>query len=272
MASCVTTDAIVEGVHFTRQTFGWADIGHKALAVNLSDLAAMGSAPSWFVCALGLPPDIDDRAVLGMADGMARLARRHGVRLVGGNLTRAAQLSLTITAAGTLSGAPLVRSGVRPGDALFVSGPLGDAAAGLESLQGPAPSTPSLVRAQRRPSPHVAMGQFLGGWASACIDVSDGLVQDVGHLARASEVGFSIDGTAVPVSRALCRWRIDPLPLALHGGEDYVLAFTVRRSKVAAFEAAASSAGFFVARVGEAVRGQGVRVDGKLALGGHRHR
>lgn len=255
--SCVTTDALVEGVHFTRATFSPADVGHKALAVNLSDLAAMGARPTWFTVALGLPPSITPGEVVGMGRGMARLAKVHGARLVGGNVTRAAELSLTITASGALDGAPLLRSGARPGDLVFVSGALGDAAGGLAALtKGTA--APRLVRAQRRPSPHLAFIARARRFVRAAIDVSDGLAQDLGHVCRASKVGAALHSADVPLSRELVRFAGDgALELALRGGEDYVLLLAVPlRHRRALVDLGAHELGVFTATPGLTLDGR----------------
>lgn len=266
--SCVTTDAVVEGVHFTRQHFSFADVGHKALAVNLSDLAAMGAVPRWFTVALALPADVTLAQVLELGRGMARLAKRHGIVLVGGNVTAARELSVTITAAGEVK-RPLLRSGAKVGDGVYVSGPLGDAAGGLRQLTRGARGPARLLAAQRRPHPHVAFGRALRGLATAAIDVSDGLLQDVGHLALASRVGIELNSESMPLSRALVTtFSDDALELALRGGEDYVLAFTAPSRHHETLLAWGAH------RVGVVTRGAGVRLDGKTITGraGHQHR
>lgn len=277
-ATVVTTDAVVEGVHFTRPAFSLDDVGHKALAVNLSDVAAMGARPTWMTVALGLPDAVGARELRALARGMARLARRHGVSLVGGNVTRASELSVTVTVAGELSGPALLRSGGRAGDALYVSGPLGDAAAGLEVLAaGRAAERPfaSLVRAQRRPAPHLAFAALARRFASAGLDVSDGLAQDLGHLCRASGVGAELVAAQLPRSRTLEAWAGPRwVDLALRGGEDYVLLIAVPAARVGAFEAAVARACLAAYRIGHLVRGGGLRLDGRVISGrlGYQHR
>jgi len=267
-ASVVTVDAVVEGVHFLRDTFSLADVGHKALAVNLSDLAAMGATPSWFVCALGLPGALRAQEVDELARGMAALARVHRVELVGGNVTRAPELSVTITVAGTVS-RPLLRSGARKGHHLYVSGYLGDAAAGLELLQGRSAigrGQRQLVHAQRRPAPHLAFGRIAARYASAAIDISDGLLQDLGHLAEASKVGASLESAAIPVSDALFAYagsRARALGFALGGGEDYVLLVAVPPRRRAAFERALARAGLRALEIGRVTEGPGLLLDGR---------
>lgn len=263
-ATCVTTDALVEGVHFTR-AFSFEDLGHKALAVNLSDLAAMGARADWFTVALALPSRVRDAQVLALGRGMSALARLHRARLVGGNVTRARELSITVTASGVLDGPPLLRSRARVGDRLFVSGTLGDAAGGL-LWRAP----PALLRAQRRPSPHLEFARRARRQLTAAIDVSDGLLQDLGHLCAASHVGAELSSAAIPLSAALVRF-VGPrraLQLALRGGEDYVLLMTAPARHAKALRAL----GAF--EIGSVVRGSGVRVDGKVITGpaGFRHR
>jgi thiamine-monophosphate kinase len=259
-ASVVTTDTLQEGVHFLRKTFSLGDIGHKALAVNLSDLASMGATPSWFVCSLSLTSELRAADVRALARGMAPLARAHGIELVGGNVTRALQLSITITAAGTAK-RPLLRSGASPGDLLCVSGHLGEAGAGLEVLGRSSVAGPlqgSLVRAQRRPQPQVEWGQLAARYASAAIDVSDGLAQDLGHLCKASGVGAALQSTALPLSDALLAWagsRAKALKLALSGGEDYVVLAAIPPKRRAAFERALARKALRACFIGEVLAG-----------------
>ena len=255
--TCITTDAVFEGVHFTRPGFSLEEVGHKALAVNLSDLASMGARPSWFTVALGLPLGTRPAELKRLGDGMSALARTHGAELIGGNVTRAAQLSVTVTIAGTLEGPPLLRSGAKAGDAIYVSGPLGDAAGGLKAKSA------ALKRAQHRPTPHLAFGQLARTLCSAAIDVSDGLAQDLGHLCRASGVSAELESSAVPMSEALLGFagsRTAALPYALTGGEDYVLLVAVRRSEP--FETAMTRAGFVFHHLGWLRDGSGIRLDG----------
>lgn len=265
--SVVTCDAVIEGVHFLRSTSSLADIGHKALAVNLSDVASMGATPSWFVCALGLPPDVSPRDVDELSRGMAALARVHQVELVGGNVTRSPQLTVNITVAGTAR-RPLLRSGARPGHHLYVSGYLGDAAAGLELLQKHAAvgrGQRQLLDAQRRPAPHLAFGRIAAEFASAAIDVSDGLVQDLGHVTDASRVGASLESAAIPMSDALLAHagsRAKALGLALGGGEDYVLLIAVPPRRRVAFDRALDRGGLRALRIGVVTQGTGVLIDG----------
>lgn len=262
--SCVTTDALVEGVHFTRRTFSFEDIGHKALAVNLSDLAAMAARPTWFTVALGLPEDVSTADVVRLGKGMSALARVHGAKLVGGNVTRSPQLTLTLTVSGALERAPLLRSGAKPDDVLFVSGPLGDAAAGLRRR---APKV--LLRAQQRPAPHLAFAAAAQPLVHAAIDVSDGLAQDLTHVCKASGVGADLFSERLPLSTSLLRFAgDDALELALRGGEDYVLLVAApARHREALTELGALE-------IGVVTSSPGVRLDGVLLEGalGYQHR
>jgi thiamine-monophosphate kinase len=270
----VTTDAVLEGVHFDRR-FRPEDVGWKALAVNLSDLAAMGARPLWAQVALGVPPRTAASRLAGVARGLGACAREAGIAVVGGNVTRAAELSLTVTVIGSVRpGRALLRGGARPGDAILVSGTLGEAALGLE--RG-APA--AFGRRQRRPEPRVALGRALAGIATAGIDVSDGLVQDLGHLCRASKVGASIRLAELPLSAAYLRrvaGRPDPWAAALAGGEDYELLVALPPARLAAARAAAQAARTPLTVIGRAVEGRGVRIltaDGReLPLpAGHDH-
>ena len=271
---CVTTDAVVEDVHFTRATFSPEDVGHKALAVNLSDLASMGASADWFTVSLGLPDDVDAKWLRRLGRGMAALARAHGATLIGGNVTSAKQLSVTITASGVLHGKPLLRSGARVGDGLYVSGPLGNAAAGLQSLRDGS-HVRALITAQRRPAPHLAFAAHARHFVSAAIDVSDGLGQDLKHLCRASGVGAELWSSALPLSQPLRDYAGEQaLGYALSGGEDYVLLVSVPRRRCMDFEETLSRHGFTPIRVGEITRGESLTLDGRPLRGrlGFQHR
>jgi thiamine-monophosphate kinase len=234
----LTTDALVEGVHFSRVWCSPADIGHKALAVNLSDLAAMGATPRWALVSLAMPPDLDVDTAEALMTGLADHARAHGVSVAGGNLTRTANgLIVDVTAGGEVSPRKwLTRSGGRPGDELWVSGTLGAARAGLEMLQdGAADGAEGEACRGRhcRPIPRIRLGVAMAraGAARAAMDASDGLADAVRQLAAASGSGARIDADAVPVEPgARAWWRSkgqDPVLAAIRGGEDYELVFAV---------------------------------------------
>jgi thiamine-monophosphate kinase len=220
----VKTDAVVEGVHFRMPPFTPEDVGHKALAVNLSDLAAAGARPRWFVCALGVPKTRFATPIARrMGRGMARLAERHGCGLVGGNVTRSPGWSVTLCVFGEAK-QPRGRTGARPGDALLVVGKLGAAARGLADLRKGART--AAARAQLRPEPLVEQGLAAGRFASAAIDVSDGFLRDLGHLCESSGCGAEVDAAALPVAPGA---SFDD---ALSGGEDYALLFAARPGQV----------------------------------------
>jgi len=234
-----TTDAVVEDVHFHWRTTDPRSLGHKALAVNLSDVGAMGARPVGFLLTLGFPPQIAEARLDGFFAGLLRLARASRCPLVGGDIVRSPAFTASLTAFGAVAaGRALLRSGARPGERLMVTGELGGAAAGLRLLEGPGVRTAqerALARRQNAPSPPWRAGAALVGarLSRAAIDVSDGLAQDLGHLVRESGVGARVALESLPFARGLeraaARLRLDPLALALSGGEDYELLFTVAR-------------------------------------------
>jgi thiamine-monophosphate kinase len=231
------TDTLVAGVHFPPGSPP-ASIGHRALAVNLSDLAAMGARPAWALLALTLPEA--DATWLGeFAAGFSSLARAHGVALVGGDTTRG-PLCVTVQLLGQVpAGQALTRAGGQPGDVLFVSGTPGDAAAGLaleqRRLQAAEGASAWLRERFQLPTPRMALGERLRGYASACIDVSDGLLADAGKLASASHVGAALEWRELPLSAALLEvlGEEGARELALSGGDDYELCFAVPAHAVA---------------------------------------
>jgi thiamine-monophosphate kinase len=248
---------VVEGVHFDRRSTPY-DAGWKALAVNLSDLAAMGARPLWALVALALPPRAAGDAA-GMARGLGACARAFGIAVVGGNVSRSRVRSLGVTVIGAVpEGKALLRSGARPGDLVCVTGTLGDAALGLR--RG---AVPALARRQRRPVPRLAAGRALAPLAHAGIDVSDGLVRDLGHVCRASGVSATLDLEALPRSaaylRAARRLR-DPWAAALAGGEDYELVLAIPPARLERARAAARAAGVPLTPIGQFGRGRDVRV------------
>lgn len=254
LVACV--DTLVAGVHFPPGTAP-ADLGWKSLAVNLSDLAAMGAEPRFALLALTLPDD-DPVLVRGFSAGFDALARRHGVALVGGDTTRG-PLSISVTALGALPrGAALGRGGARVGDEIWVSGTLGDAAAALALLDARSGTVAprdaaTLKRRLDRPEPRVALGLALRGLATAAIDVSDGLLADLDHVLAASRVGARIERDRIPVSPVLRRVVPDAearARLALAGGDDYELVFTARPSRAARLLAAAAQARTRITRIG----------------------
>jgi thiamine-monophosphate kinase len=259
----LTTDALIEGVHFLPGAPA-ASLGHRALAVNLSDIAAMGASPCWALLALNLP-QADAQWLHEFAGAFSALARTHGVALVGGNLSRG-PLSITVQLAGVVpNGTALRRDAARPGDALYVSGTVGDAAAGLKGLKGELELTPSgaayLLRRFEFPTPRVALGASLRGIAHACIDLSDGLYADTQRLLQASCCAASIELEQLPLSDALLdAYGNDAWRHALAGGEDYELCFTAPPTQAAAIAAVAERSGTSVSRIGELHPGAGTEL------------
>lgn len=255
-----STDTLVAGVHFLPEARAF-DIGWKSLAVNLSDLAAMGAEPAWATLALTLP-SADAHWVGAFADGFAELARRHRVALVGGDTTQG-PLSVTVTIHGfTPEGAALMRSGARDGDGVYVTGTLGDAAAGLRQTLAKSKSDPHLLGRLHRPTPRIAQGLLLRGRATSCIDVSDGLVGDLGHICDASGVGAELDADALPASAAVfCAFDADARrEFQLAGGDDYELCFTAPDEVASDLLRDLVDSGGGATHIGRIVAGQGVQV------------
>jgi thiamine-monophosphate kinase len=263
MQLAISTDMLVEGRHFL-PTVAPAALGHKALAVNLSDLAACGAQPLAFTLALALPR-VDEAFVEGFARGLLALADAHGIELVGGDTT-AGPLNICIAVFGEVpAGAALLRSGARPGDELWVSGTLGDARLALEAFRGnvvlDGEQFAQVRRAMERPQPQVALGIALRGVASSAIDLSDGLTGDLGHILEASGVGAEVDLAAVPRSKALAAQPEAVQRLcALAGGDDYELLFTAPAALRGAVVAAARAAGVVVTAIGRMRAEPGMRV------------
>ncbi len=254
----VAMDTLNAGVHFPAETAP-ADIGWKALAVNLSDLAAMGATPSWCTLSLSMP-DADVAFVDGFLDGFLALAKEHDMALVGGDTTRG-PLSICVAAHGFVeAGTALRRDSARVGDDIWVSGTLGDAAAALAQWKSGRDAKAALRSRLDRPTPRIVLGHALRGIAHACIDVSDGLLADLGHVCVASGVGAQVDIDALPVSEALGA-AVDGderLGLQATGGDDYELCFTASPDARAAIERASRDARTDVTRIGVIVATPGV--------------
>lgn len=255
----VTCDTLNAGVHFPDDTAPY-DIGWKALAVNLSDLAAMGATPRWCTLSLSLPQS-DAAWVDAFADGFFALAHQHSVALVGGDTTRG-PLAVSVTAMGVVpAGTALRRDGAQAGDDLWLTGTLGDAAAALAQWRAGSAMHADLRARLDRPQPRLGFGIALRDLAHACIDVSDGLLQDLGHLCSASGVGAEVWLTQLPASPALIATH--PADDTRHrlqatGGDDYELCFTAsasRRKRIAALHADGTKA----TRIGRIVSGEAVR-------------
>ncbi|WP_439448038.1 thiamine-phosphate kinase [Stenotrophomonas sp. ATs4] len=276
----VTADTLNSGVHFPAETAPF-DIGWKTLAVNLSDLAAMGARPAWCTLALSLP-EASEEWIESFADGFFALADQHGTALIGGDTTRG-PLSLSVTAMGQVArGQALRRDRAQVGDDIWVSGTLGDAAGALRLWQQGAlnVATATLLgdyEALRlrllRPTPRVTLGLRLRAFAHAAVDVSDGLLADLGHIAAHSGVGAQVDSDALPISSALRELlgRDDARDCALRGGDDYELCFTAAADQRDSLHYVAESLELPLTRIGRIVEGQGVQVDGEASEGGYQH-
>jgi thiamine-monophosphate kinase len=274
-ATATSVDAVVEGVHFRRDRASLAQIGHKALAAALSDLAAMGAGPGEAYVVLGVPPDLDEDGCLELLDGMLAVAETTGTSLAGGDVTRAGELFLAITVVGHAAAAEQLvrRAGAQPGDALVLSGEIGGAGAGLLLLEQPdlGASLPPQVadvlrRRQLEPQPRLEAGQALAeAGATAMIDLSDGLGGDASHLAERSGVGLRIDATALPIAPGVAEVAAaagrDAIALAASGGEDYELLAALPASKVAeAADRLREASDLRLTPVGEIVAGSGVEI------------
>lgn len=263
MQLAVSADMLVEGRHFL-STVRPERLGHKALAVNLSDLAASGARPVAFLLALSMPR-VDEAFLDGFSRGMLELAQVHGCTLVGGDTTQG-PLNIAITVMGEVpSGQALLRSGARAGDEIYVSGELGDARLALEAFRGThvleGSSLEHARRAMELPVPRVALGIALRGVATAAIDVSDGLLGDLRHILRRSGVGATVDADVLPRSRVLAAQPRDLQRLCtLSGGDDYELVFTVPPARRADLERAAAQAGVAVTRIGRIEAEPGLRL------------
>lgn len=252
----VTTDMLVAGRHFSESTAPF-DIGWKSLAVNLSDLAAMGATPRWVTLALSLP-SVDESWLAAFADGFFALARSADVALVGGDTTRG-PLTISVTAMGSVPvGKALRRVGARAGDGIYVSGVPGEAALALQQVLTGLVCAPVLRARLDRPVPRVELGQALRGIASAALDVSDGLAQDLGHVLKRSGVGAELYLEALPQSADLARLADkERWALQLGGGDDYELCFTVPAEREA--QVAALSDHLLLSRIGQVTEGSGIR-------------
>ncbi len=238
----VTTDTLISGVHFPEQTPAHA-IGHKSLAVNLSDLAAMGADPAWFTLALTLPNQ-DKQWLTDFSSGLKTLADKAGIQLIGGDTTKG-PLSITITAMGLVKPKDLMmRSSAKDQDVIYVTGTLGDAAAGLAMLQQKfkgkhleGEHNENCIQQLNYPTPRNQESQLIRQYANACLDISDGFLADLNHILQASKAGAIIDLESIPLSTTLKSiTQQQALKYALTGGDDYELLFTVSVENLQAFK------------------------------------
>ena len=285
-SSLVTADLLIEDVHFDLNWTSLFDLGFKSLAVNLSDIAAMGGTPAYAIISLGIPGNFDSTDVEEIYRGVAALARPSNVSVVGGDTNIAESLIISVCVIGHPPGRPIRRSGASVGDDIYVTGTLGDSALALQLLQHRGVklkkrAAANLLARHRRPVPRLAVGTLLARerLATAMIDVSDGLLQDLEHICRASGTGAVIHNNQVPLSagyRALA--GDDETHHALTGGEDYELLFCARRAHRSRIQKLSARAGVPIARIGTCVADRRVIVlddSGKAitldALGGHDH-
>lgn len=277
----LTTDILVEDEDFRRAVHPPRLLGRKALNVSLSDIAAMGGRPLHALVGMAMPGDVEESWLRKFMAGFRSAARETGVALVGGDLSQAEKVMISVTVTGEAK-FPVTRSGARAGDWIFVSGTLGDAARGFRlleegGLQGKGRGARPLIRAFLDPVPRLDLGALLARrkLASALIDISDGLSVDLAHICEESGVGGEIEASRVPISPALRRFSKDPLALALNGGEDFELLFTVRPVKLAAVERLPSK--FRLTRIGRVTAGKKIFLVGSdkkktpLRTGGFEH-
>lgn len=263
MHLAISSDMLVEGRHFL-STVSPRRLGHKALAVNLSDLSACGARPVAFSLALAMPR-ADEQFLAGFAQGLFALADEHGCELVGGDTTQG-PLNICITVFGDVPpGQALLRSGARDGDDLYVSGQVGDARLALECFRGnvalSGEAFEQVRMAMEQPQPRVALGQALRGVASSAIDVSDGLLGDLAHLLKRSTVGATVEVDAVPRSAILASQTLAlQRECTLAGGDDYELLFTAAPSDADAVQAAARRSGVAAHRIGRIHASTGLRL------------
>jgi thiamine-monophosphate kinase len=284
MVSLVTTDLLLQGVHFQLDLIDPYRLGRKAVAVNLSDIASCGGIPRAMLVSLAIAPEAELASVQSLYKGMLEQAQAFKVALVGGDTSQGDRLLISITLIGEAEEAKIVyRAGARKGDLIFVTGTLGDAALGLRQLkQGKREGV--LIQRHLTPVPRVKEGQAIAqqGLATAMIDISDGLVADLGHILEASQVGAEIRLSGLPLSeeyrKEVKAYSPDPYALALAGGEDYELLFTAAPAKEKAVAKLAQELGIPITSIGKIVDvAQGVKIyteDGKeypIAQKGHDH-
>ena len=273
MLTLVTCDVQIEGRHFLRDRITPYQLGCRSAAINLSDIAAMAGRPRHATISLGLPPDIELVWVDDLYRGLAKEFTRYETSVIGGNISGSRDILIDITLLGEVAeGRAITRGGARPGDAVLVTGTLGDSALGRSIVLNDAknPSDPlfaSFLARHLTPTPRVREGLAIGatGHASAMIDISDGLAGDLGHICEMSHVGMHLFADRIPLSQgartAASRLHVDGLQAALHGGEDYELAFTCAPQHVEAItQAVRSATGTSVTRIGEVVSGHGLRL------------
>jgi thiamine-monophosphate kinase len=268
----LTTDALVDGIHFDLRFVPPDAVGYRALAVNLSDLAAMGAEPRTALLSLIVPDDLDVGTIDGLLDGLLTLASQHDVAVIGGNISRTTgPLTIDVTATGCVRPRRvLTRAGARPGDEVYVTGALGNAATGLELLRAGGMADSSLqgcIERYLRPAPRVRAGMLMGRnrAASSCMDLSDGLADAVWQIAEASGVGITIDAAGLPVADEVREWHRancrDLLQTVTTAGDDYELVFTSRASQRGRFRSVRKQIGGLpITRIGVVTKARDVLV------------
>lgn len=260
-SSLITADLLIEGVHFNLKWTSLFALGYKSLAVNLSDIAAMGGVPAYATLSLGIPPRLDSKQIDEFYRGFNRLAKNCGVALVGGDTNLAESLIISVCVIGHPPARPVRRSGAKAGDDIYVTGTLGDSALGLELLRRRLPrarqgATAHLLARHRQPTPRLAAGSILAKekLATAMIDISDGLLQDLSHVCEASNIGAVIWNEQLPLSRAYRTMAgSDRTDYALSGGEDYELLFCARARQRERLESLPARAEIKITRIGRCV-------------------
>ncbi len=261
-SSLVTTDLLIEGIHFDLRWTSLFDLGHKALAVNLSDIAAMGGVPGYIILALGIPGHFDSKQISAFYSGLRRLASRTKVALVGGDTNVAEKFIVSICVVGHAPHRPIRRNGAKPGDDIYVTGTVGDSGLALKLLQGRTKvpkeaAFRTLLARHRRPTPRLTIGALLAKerLASAMIDVSDGLLQDLGHICDSSATGAIIRTEQLPLSPAY-RALADEgeVCTALTGGEDYELLFCAKPQSRGRIQQLSQRTGLAITRIGACIR------------------
>jgi thiamine-monophosphate kinase len=262
-----TTDTVVEGVHFTRATTPWRDLGWKSIASNVSDIAAMGGLPLYALITLGLPPDTEVEDIKELYQGMLEISNKYGIAIIGGDMVRSPVVFITVSLTGVHSGQPLLRSTACPGDQVAVTGYLGASGGGLKLLLEEAPVSSEaasyLILGHRRPQPGVAEGRALvEAGVRTAMDVSDGLLDDLSKLCVASGVAARLFTQQVPIPPRLKEAFPDQyLDLALNGGEDYVLLFTATKERMAEVMPSLPAGAAVIGEITAGIPGQVTLVD-----------
>jgi len=257
-----TTDTLTEGVHFSASTTA-KDIAHKSLAVNLSDIAAMGARAKYFTLAITLPK-IDKSWLQEFSDSLRQLSVRYEVSLIGGDITRGS-LNITITMIGIVENLKaLTRSGARPGDGVYVSGTIGDAGFCFWKLKNSLVPSHQELKRLNRPTPRMELGLILKSLASACIDISDGLEQDLSHILTASSVGAVVEVEKIPISEALlCHIKdTNDWSIPICSGDDYELCFTIPEGNEETLKKISESCDVDITRIGVVSESLGLQIKG----------